>query len=61
MTKILIVEDEKDIARFMELELKYNGYEVTVANDGMHGLELALNEEFSLILLDLMLPEVDGM
>ncbi|MGL4623962.1 MAG: response regulator transcription factor [Culicoidibacterales bacterium] len=61
MTKILIVEDEKDIARFMELELKYNGYEVTVANDGMHGLELALSEEYSLILLDLMLPEIDGM
>ncbi|MGL5296158.1 MAG: response regulator transcription factor [Culicoidibacterales bacterium] len=61
MTKILIVEDEKDIARFMELELKYNGYEVTVANDGAQGLALALKEEFSLILLDLMLPEIDGM
>ena len=60
MDKILIVEDEKKIARYLELELTHEGYEVAVANDGRRALEL--HEEFQpgLIILDLMLPELSG-
>lgn len=58
--KILIVEDEKKIARFLELELKYEGYEIISANDGRTGLEKALNEKPDLIVLDLMLPLMSG-
>ena len=60
MTKILIVEDEKKIARFLELELKHEGYEVRCAFDGRSGLETALNEDPDLMILDLMLPELSG-
>lgn len=60
MAKILIVEDESKIARFVELELKYEGYEVEIASDGKLGLEKALKKEFDLILLDLMLPGLNG-
>jgi len=59
--KILIVEDEVKIARFVELELKYEGYEVEVAYDGREGLEKALQEDISLVLLDVMLPKLNGM
>lgn len=58
--KILIVEDEQKIARFLELELKYEGYEVLHAADGRKGLELAGDSEVGLILLDLMLPLMSG-
>ena len=58
--KVLLIEDEVKLARFVELELKYEGYEVTVINDGREGLELSLQEEFDLILLDLMLPGLNG-
>ncbi|TFE03316.1 response regulator transcription factor [Jeotgalibacillus sp. R-1-5s-1] len=61
MTRILLIEDEKNLARFIELELKYEGYEVSVEYDGRDGLNLALTEEFDLILLDLMLPSLSGM
>ena len=60
MTKILIVEDEKKIARFLELELKHEGYEVLTAFDGRTGLDTALSEEPDLMILDLMLPELSG-
>ncbi len=60
MTKILLIEDEKNLARFIELELKYEGYEVSVSYDGRSGLELALGEEWDLILLDIMLPQLNG-
>lgn len=60
MTKILIVEDEKKIARFLELELKHEGYDVLTAFDGRSGLETALAEEPDLLILDLMLPELSG-
>ena len=60
MSKILIVEDEVKIARFIELELKYEGYEVVVANDGRDGFEKALSENVDLIILDIMLPELSG-
>lgn len=60
MAKILIVEDETKIARFVELELKYEGYEVEIALDGRMGLEKALNDNIDLIILDIMLPGLSG-
>ncbi|HEQ8497559.1 TPA: two-component system response regulator CovR [Streptococcus pyogenes] len=58
--KILIIVDEKNLARFVSLELQHEGYEVIVEVNGREGLETALEKEFDLILLDLMLPEMDG-
>ena len=58
--RILIVEDEKNLARFVSLELQHEGYDVVTADNGREGLELALEKDFDLILLDLMLPEMDG-
>lgn len=60
MAKILIVEDEMKIARFLELELKHEGYEVIIAGDGRIGLEKAEKENPDLIVLDLMLPALSG-
>ena len=60
MAKILIVEDESKIARFIELELKYEGYEVVIASDGRSGLEKGLAKDIDLILLDIMLPGLSG-
>ena len=60
MSKILIIEDEAKIARFVELELTHEGYEVEKVADGRSGAERALTEDFDLILLDLMLPRVPG-
>ena len=60
MAKILIVEDEAKIARFLELELKHEGYEVAHAADGRTGLELALQKDVDLVLLDIMLPGLSG-
>jgi two-component system, OmpR family, response regulator ArlR len=59
--KILIIEDEIKIARFLELELKYEGYEVIQEHDGRSGLDRALKESFDLIILDVMLPSINGM
>jgi len=59
--KILLIEDEEKLARFVELELCYEGYEVTKAFDGRSGLELAESGRFDLVLLDIMLPELSGM
>lgn len=61
MTRILIVEDEEKLARFLELELKYEGYEVEKAYDGRTGLELFNSSSFDLILLDIMLPGINGL
>lgn len=61
MPKILIIEDEQNLARFLELELKHEGYDVTVKSDGLNGLEKALDEDFDCILLDLMLPGLNGL
>lgn len=61
MSRILLVEDDAKLARFVELELTHEGYEVTKAADGMAGVELALTKDFDLILLDLMLPLLSGM
>lgn len=60
MEKILIVEDEEKIARFIELELKHEGYETDKAGNGRLGLELAEKGGYSLIILDIMLPELNG-
>jgi DNA-binding response OmpR family regulator len=60
MAKVLIIEDEKNLARFIELELKYEGYETKVCGDGRSGLNVALSEDWDAILLDLMLPELNG-
>ena len=56
MSKILIVEDEESIAELEKDYLELSGFEVEIANDGSEGLERAFNEEFNLIILDLMLP-----
>ena len=58
--KILIVEDEKEIVRFLELELQHEGYCTQARFDGRAGLEAALAESFDLVLLDVMLPELNG-
>lgn len=58
--KILVIEDEKNLARFVSLELQHEGYQVTVISNGRTGLEVALDKDFDLILLDLLLPEMDG-
>jgi DNA-binding response OmpR family regulator len=58
--KILVVEDDAQILRVLELELKHEGYEVDTARDGLAGLERALKEP-DLVVLDLMLPKLDGM
>ncbi|OAH57760.1 PhoB family transcriptional regulator [Domibacillus aminovorans] len=60
MQTILIVEDEERLAEFLELELKYEGYSVEIAYDGRLGLEKALHQDFDIILLDLMLPGLNG-
>jgi DNA-binding response OmpR family regulator len=60
MSKILIVEDEAQLARFVELELIHEGYAVDKAEEGRSGLELALSNDYDLILLDVMLPGING-
>ena len=59
--RILLVEDEEKLARMVELELSYEGYQVKKALDGRSGLELALSGGFDLVLLDIMLPQLSGM
>lgn len=59
--RVLIIEDEKNLARFVDLELKHEGYETEIRYDGRSGLEAALNEDWDVILLDLMLPELNGL
>lgn len=58
--RILVVEDEIQIAKILKLELEYEGYEVVVANNGKFGLEIALQGKIDLMLLDIMLPEMNG-
>ena len=59
--RILIVEDEKSIARVLELELKFEGYEIGVAHTGSEGLIQFREQDWDLVLLDLMLPEIHGL
>lgn len=61
MTKILVVDDETAIAKLLQYNLQQNGYEVTVALDGLSAYQKAKEQQFNAILLDLMLPEMDGM
>lgn len=61
MYRVLIVEDEEKIARFIELELKHEGYDVEIASDGRSGLDQAESGDFNLILLDIMLPGLSGL
>lgn len=61
MARILIVEDEEKLARMLELELTYEGYQAEKAFDGPSGLALALSGRFDLVLLDIMLPRLSGM
>ena len=60
MNRILIVEDESSISDFVKGELEYEGYEVCIKEDGREGLEEALNNEYDLVILDIMLPGEDG-
>jgi len=57
----LIIEDEKDIRELLQLYLKREGYDVHIAKDGETGLRKASQERFDLVLLDLMLPQLDGL
>jgi len=61
MSKVLIVEDGENLAKFVGLELKHEGYEVETVLDGRSGLDLALENDYDVILLDLMLPELNGL
>ena len=61
MIKVLVVEDEEKIARFIELELIHEGYKVIKVNNGREGLEIAEKGEVDLVLLDVMLPELNGL
>ncbi len=58
--KILVVEDEKQLSRLIELELKFEDYEVVVAYDGEAALTLAKDNSLDLILLDIMIPKING-
>ena len=60
MSRILIIEDEESIAELEKDYLELSGFEVEIENDGTDGLNRALNEEFELVILDLMLPGTDG-
>ena len=61
MTNILIVEDEQNLARFIELELTHENYTVDIENDGKAGLDKALPKPYDLYILDLMLPNINGL
>ena len=61
MARILIVEDEEKIARFVTLELEHEGYQVEHASDGRTAVDLALERDYDLILLDVLLPQLNGM
>ena len=61
MAHLLVVEDEEKLARFVELELKHEGYEVSKSGNGREALEMAIENDYDLILLDIMLPELNGL
>jgi DNA-binding response OmpR family regulator len=61
MSKVLLVEDETTLRETLALNLRAEGYEVTTAGDGLSGLKLAREQAPDLVILDLMLPELDGL
>ncbi len=61
MNNILLIEDEEKLARFIELELTHEGYQVHKAFDGKTGLQMAQENKYDLLLLDIMLPELNGL
>lgn len=60
LKRILIIEDEVNIARVLQLELEHEGYKAEVSSDGVSGLERAQAGDWDLILLDIMLPRLNG-
>ena len=60
MTKILVVDDEERIRRLLKLYLERESFDIEEAEDGKEALDMALNNDYACILLDLMLPELDG-
>jgi two-component system, OmpR family, response regulator ArlR len=60
-TNVLIVEDEVNLARFLQLEFEHEEYQVTVAHEGRKGLDLALQGAWDVIILDIMLPDISGL
>ncbi|WP_300347641.1 response regulator transcription factor [Clostridium sp.] len=60
MKKILIVEDEANISDFLKMELEYERYDVNIKSDGREGLNDALENQYDLIILDIMLPSMNG-
>jgi len=60
MDKILIIEDDKAILMALKDDLEFEGYEISAAYDGKEGLRLAMSQEFQLIVLDILLPELNG-
>lgn len=61
MEKVLIIEDDKDIAEIEKDYLSFEGFSVTICGDGKEGLDTALSEPFDCIILDIMLPHIDGL
>lgn len=61
MKSILIIEDEANISDFIKIELEYEGYSAVVCSDGKEGLNQSLSEDYDLIILDLMLPTINGL
>ncbi|MGO3792571.1 MAG: response regulator transcription factor, partial [Enterococcus gilvus] len=61
MKRVLVVDDEPSIVKLLSFNLEKEGYGVTTAEDGKDGYELALNEKFDFIILDVMLPSMDGL
>ena len=59
-TRIFIVEDERRIARFLQIELEHEGYETATEDNGLRAFERIAQEDYDLVLLDIMLPEMDG-
>ena len=58
--RILVVEDERPLAHALELKLQKEGFDVRVANNGQDGLDLLMSEKFDVVLLDMMMPVLDG-
>lgn len=60
MSRILVIEDDEQVSRLLELELTHNGYESQIVSDGKTGIRKMEENHFDLVLLDIMLPEIDG-